>query len=149
MFTVSTKNSPMVVVVWYEEWGLQFAWKSDIWWKNWSHRPTCICLFLDLQNCAIWQCSNSMQVSTLNNKLLPSSFNNMFKPNAENHDYNTRNALNFEYPNNKLNFCDKSISYQGAKIWNNIPSHVKSSKNLNSFKTSFKQLIIANYNKII
>ena len=85
------------------------------------------------------------------NKLLLSSFNNMFKTNAENHDYNTtcRNALNFEYPNNKLNFCDKLISYQDAKIWNNIPSHVKSSKNLNSFKTSFKQLIIADYNKII
>ena len=83
------------------------------------------------------------------NKLLPSSFNNMFKTNAENHDYNTSNALNFEYPNNKLNFCDKSISYQGAKIWNNIPSHVKSSNNLNSFKTSFKQLIFADYDKII
>ena len=79
------------------------------------------------------------------NNLLPSSFNNIFKTDAENHDYNTRNALNFEYPNNKLNFCDKYISYQGAKTWNNIPSHVKSSKNLNSFKISFKQLIIADY----
>ena len=39
----------------------------------------------------------------------------MFKTNAENHDYNTRNPLNFEYPNNKLNFCDKSICYQGVK----------------------------------
>ena len=39
------------------------------------------------------------------NNLLPPSFNNMFKTNAENHDYNTRNAFNFEYPNNKLNFC--------------------------------------------
>ena len=48
----------------------------------------------------------------------------MFKTNAENHDYNTRNALNFEYPKNKLNFCDKSISYQGVKTWNNIPNHV-------------------------
>ena len=38
----------------------------------------------------------------------------MFKTNAENHNYNTRNALNFEYSNNKLNFCDKPISYQGA-----------------------------------
>ena len=80
------------------------------------------------------------------NELLPSSFNNMFKTNAENHDYNTRNALNFEYPNNKRNFGDKSISYQGAQIWNNIPSHVKSSKH--SFKTS-KQLIIADYNYLI
>ena len=39
--------------------------------------------------------------------LLPTSFNNMFKTNAENHDYNTRNAFNIEYLNNNLNFCDK------------------------------------------
>ena len=83
------------------------------------------------------------------NNLLPPSFNNMFKTNTENHDYNTRNAFNFEYPNNKLNFCDKSICYQGVKTWNNIPNHVKSSKNLNSFKASYKQLIISDYNKII
>ena len=83
------------------------------------------------------------------NNLLPPSFNHMFKTNAENHDYNTRNAFNFEYPNNKLNFCDKSICYQGVKTWNNIPNHVKSSKNLNSFKASYKQLIISDYNKII
>ena len=46
------------------------------------------------------------------NNLLPwSSFNNMFKTNAENHDYNTKLAFNFEYPN----FCDKFICYQGVK----------------------------------
>ena len=73
----------------------------------------------------------------------------MFKTNAENHDYNTRNALNFAYPNNKLNFCDKSISYHSVKTWNNIPNHVTHSKNLNTFKTSLKQLIICDYNKII
>ena len=31
------------------------------------------------------------------------------KSNAENCNYNTSNALNFEYPNNKLNFSDKSF----------------------------------------
>ena len=71
--------------------------------------------------------------------LLPSSFNNMFKTNADNHNCNTRNAFNFEYHNNKLNFCDKCICYQGAKIWNNIPNHVRSSKSLNLFKASYKQ----------
>ena len=55
---------------------------------------------------------------------------------------NTKNAaLNFEYPNgmnNKLNFCDQSICYQGVKTWNNIQNHVKSSKNLNSFEACYK-----------
>ena len=72
-------------------------------------------------------------------------FDDMLKTNADNNDYNTRNAFNFEYPNNKLNFCDKSICYQGAKIWNNIPNHVKSSKKINSFKASYKQLIVSDY----
>ena len=58
------------------------------------------------------------------NNLLPSLFNNMLKTNDENHDYNTRNASNFEYLNNKLNFCDTSICYQGVNTWNNIPYHV-------------------------
>ena len=72
----------------------------------------------------------------------------MLRTNAENHDYNIRNALNFEHPNNKLNFCDKSICYQDVKTWNNIPDHVKSSETLNSFRASFKQLIISDYKMI-
>ena len=71
------------------------------------------------------------------NNLLPSSLNNMFKTNAENHDYNAKNALTFEYPNNRLNFWDKSIRHQSVKTWNNTPNYVKSRKNLNSFKTTF------------
>ena len=74
------------------------------------------------------------------NNLLPSSFNNVFKTNVENHDYNTRNALNFEHPN--ITNCDKSICYQGVKTWNNIPNHIKSSKSLNSFEASYKQLFL-------
>ena len=45
-------------------------------------------------------------------------------------------------PNNKLNFCDKSICYQGVKTGNNIPNYVKSSKNVNSFKASYKQFLL-------
>ena len=81
--------------------------------------------------------------------LLRSSFDNMFKTNAENHDYKTTNTLNFEYPINKLNFCNKSICYQGVKAWINIPNHVKSSKNLNLFTASYKQLIISDFDKNI
>ena len=83
------------------------------------------------------------------NNLHPSSFNNMFETNAENHDYNTRSALNLEYLSNKLNFCGKCICYQGVKTWSNMPNHVKSSKSLNSVKASYKQLIISDYDKII
>ena len=109
-------------------------------------------------------CNNQLKISDLFNhnigifmykycnNLLPPSFNNMFKFKLMLKTikfYNTRNAFNFEYLNNKINFCDKSICYQGVKTWNNIPNHVESSKNLNSFKVSYKQLIISGYNKFI
>ena len=69
----------------------------------------------------------------------------MFKTSAENHDYNTRNALNFEYPNNKLNFLATRVLNLGITY----QIMLKVVKNLNSFKTSFKQLIISDHSKII
>ena len=58
------------------------------------------------------------------NKMLPSLFYNMFNPYADNHKYNTRFATNFKFPNNKMEFGNKAMSYQGAKIWNSIPSYI-------------------------
>ena len=82
------------------------------------------------------------------NNLLPSSFNNMFKTNAEYHDYNTRNALNFEYPINKLTFATNLLATRVLKLGITCQIMLKVVKNLNSFKTSFKQFI-SDYNKII
>ena len=82
------------------------------------------------------------------NDILPSTFNNMFTTNADNHNYDTRHASDFEYPNTRLEFGSKSIGYQGVKIWNNIPMHVKNSKNLNSFKHSYKEILISEYEQL-
>ena len=72
----------------------------------------------------------------------------MFTTNADNHNYNTRHASDFEYPNNKLEFGNKSISYQGVKIWNCLPKYVKDSKTLNSFKSTCKDIFIIDYKLI-
>ena len=80
-----------------------------------------------------------------NNEMLPPMFDEMFTTNADNHNYNTRFALNFEFPNNKLEFGNKSISYQGVKIWNSIPSNIKNSKSLNLFKSNYKDSFISQY----
>ena len=42
--------------------------------------------------------------------MLPSLFENMFNTNTENHKYNTIFATNLVYPNNKMEFGNKSIS---------------------------------------
>ena len=81
------------------------------------------------------------------NDQLPPAFNNMFKTNGDNHNYNTRHASDFEYPKSRTAFGHKSVSYQGAKIWNNIPKHIKTSKELKSFKHSYKTALISDYKK--
>ena len=82
------------------------------------------------------------------NNMLPSTFDNMFTMNANNHTYATRYASDFEFPNIRLEFCEKSISYRGVKQWNNIPPHIKDSKSIHSFKTTYKQLFISKYEQI-
>ena len=81
------------------------------------------------------------------NDQLPPAFNNMFKTNGDNHNYNTRHASDFEYPKSRTAFGHKPISYQGVKIWNNIPKHIKTSKKIKSFKHSYKTALISDYKK--
>ena len=59
------------------------------------------------------RCVNTFNFETSFNS---TSFNNMFTTNAENHDYNTRNALNFEYPNNKLTFVTNLFATRVLKL---------------------------------
>ena len=79
------------------------------------------------------------------NNLQPSTFNLLFKTNSENHSYNTRFATNFNIPNNKLEFGKKSISYQGVKVWNNIPKDIKNSNSIKHFKDTYKKVLVCNY----
>ena len=79
------------------------------------------------------------------NNLLPSAFNNLFNTNDDYHTYNTRNASDFKYPKIRTELGRKSISYQGVKIWNDIPNHIKKSKNIGSFRHSYKNVLISQY----
>ena len=48
--------------------------------------------------------------------------------------------LNLNIPkNSQVTFGTKSLESLGAKIWNNLPDHIKSSKNLNVFKNLIKK----------
>ena len=79
------------------------------------------------------------------NTLLPSTVKLLFKTNSENHSYITRFAINFNIPNKKPEFGKKSISYQGVKIWNNIPKNIKNSGIINNFKDTYKKVLVCNY----
>ena len=78
--------------------------------------------------------------------LLPSYFDGYFKKIEDIHSYNTRYKSNQNYfiPTVKSNHAKKSLQFLGAKIWQNIPSEIKT-VNLACFKREFKKLLLLNY----
>ena len=75
---------------------------------------------------------------TINN-LNPSFMKQIFELRETNRNVREKYRLNLNIPNyNQVTFGKKSLRILGPKIWNSLPYHIKSSKNLESFKTVIK-----------
>ena len=63
------------------------------------------------------------------------------KKSSDVHSHNTRNSsMSFELPHVKSQ-GKKSFMYCAAKSWNNLPSYVKRSSSINSFKSKCKKFL--------
>ena len=63
----------------------------------------------------------------------------IFELRETNRSVREKYRLNLNSPNcNQLAFGKKSLRISGPKIWESLPYHIKSSKNLESFKTVIK-----------
>ena len=58
-----------------------------------------------------------------------------------------RSKFKLEFPFRKSNAGQKSLSYLGPKIWNSLPSELKSSNNINTFKHKIKENFSEVYKK--
>ena len=76
------------------------------------------------------------------NKELPDIFNDTFSKNRVVHDYPTRQAEEFRIPIWHVETKRRSVSVQGALIWNNTPDNIKNSCSLNTFKYTLKKHLI-------
>ena len=73
------------------------------------------------------------------NDLNPSFMNNIFKLKINGREFRDKYKLNLDIPKwNQRTFGYKSLKVLGPKIWNNLPYHVKSSDNLDTFKNLLK-----------
>ena len=73
------------------------------------------------------------------NDLNPSFMNNIFKLKINSREVRDKYKLNLDIPKwNQRTFGYKSLKVLGPKIWNNLPYHVKSSENLDTFKNLLK-----------
>lgn len=56
-----------------------------------------------------------------------------------------RNSNDFRLPNYRLNITRNSIFYEGLKMYNNLPYHLKEIECLSGFKNKCKQYIMGEY----
>ena len=55
----------------------------------------------------------------------------------------TRNSFaKLKYPFRKTNTGQKTLSYIGPSLWNNLPETIKKTNNLNTFKHNVKSLYL-------
>ena len=74
------------------------------------------------------------------NSALPLSFDEYFI--NINHPYNTRTNDVFSLPRPRTDLGKQSLKYTGTKVWNEIPSHIRSSLSPQLFNTQLKSFII-------
>ena len=74
---------------------------------------------------------------------IPYSLATIFSRNINVHSYSTRQASHYHIPFTHL--AQKSIKYDGPKLWNSLNTPLTDHNNLNSFKYNFKRYILNNY----
>ena len=73
------------------------------------------------------------------NDLNSSFMNNIFNLKINSREVRDKYRLKLDIPKwNQRTFGYKSLTVLGPKIWNNLPYHVKSSDNLDTFKNLLK-----------
>ena len=80
-----------------------------------------------------------VEIYKTNDNLNPSFMKQIFELRETNRNVREKYRLNLNIPNyNQVTFGKKSLRISELKIWNSLPYHIKSSKNLETFKTVIK-----------
>ena len=82
------------------------------------------------------------------NKLAPIHFRDYFTQMSESHSYNTRGAARGDFflvRKNTLQYGLRSICFNGAKLWNTIPSDIRNSPSIRNFKNKLKKRFLQSY----
>ena len=80
--------------------------------------------------------------------LAPTHFIDYFTQISAIHSYNTRGAAHGDYfivRKNMLVYGIRSICFNGAKIWNNIPPEIRDSSSVWNFRKRLKKLLLDSY----
>ena len=82
------------------------------------------------------------------NKLAPTYFHHYFVKCSQMHSYSTRLASRgdlFLERKNTFQYGIRSIEYNGARLWNMIPSHIREASSPSVFKNNLKKYFLTQY----
>ena len=64
------------------------------------------------------------------------------------HEHETRNRHNLQPQFQRLAVCQQAISFQGPRIWNEVPLQIKQSASLVCFKARYKTYLLSQYSNV-
>ena len=104
-------------------------------------------LFIQLSILSVYN-ENKLQllshVYRVVNNLIPNAYSRQYyASNSSIHNYNTRIKNNLHLPLCHTSSKQKTIVYQGPKLWNTLPMDVRSSQSLTVFRNRVKKLLFA------
>ena len=96
---------------------------------------------IDMHNCYI-----AVFMFSCFNGNLPTFLLTCFNLNCDVHNFNTRNALNYNLPKIRTTCMKNSLFFKGPLIWISIPQEIKKCKTVNLFKIKYKKIMLNKYN---
>ena len=81
----------------------------------------------------------------LTHNLLSTQFSDFYTHNYLVHGYNTRQSGHLHIPTISSSSNKNSFRYRAVRLWNTIPSQLKSKPNLISFRRNFSRYVINDY----
>ncbi len=70
------------------------------------------------------------------NNLAPGYLTDLFTPNSINHTHYTRHSESLRATKSRTVYYEKSFTISGHRLWNGLPSHIRDSPSISSFKSN-------------
>ena len=81
-------------------------------------------------------------VRKLLNEQCPEILNQNFTKRSQISTYETRRLNDLQVPRPRLEITRKSFSYQGAKVWNDIPNNIRDAESISIFKKQLRNYLL-------
>ena len=100
---------------------------------------------LDFKEAFNLECANL--IFDLNNGSQCAIFDRFFENTTSRHGYQTHQSMKkqFAFPILRTNYKKRFFTYNGIKIWNSIPLHIREQKNKNRFCKYFRKWLLDKY----